>query len=520
MKRSRATRFSLLLIFAIIMISIYAPFLRQVTASGQMVNEFTLHLSSEVRQQPLDPYDSIFGVCYLPPDPSRTTPRGLAWRRLDCLWSRIHPDNDTWDWSEYDRDVEQSVASNIYQIVLLCYGNPNITGADYFHIPPDKLDAWGDFVRQIVRRYRGNKTIIAYEVWNEANGDGFWKGSAEDYARLLIKTSGIIRQEDPNALILCTGTQSSVNAKLGPNEDFYSRLFDWNESHPEFKGKIIFDVYNIHAYLNNPVEYRELIRRQKSVCEKYNFDWRPHPGSLRFQDRFSKIWCTEIGFGGNRSSQADLNRQQQKTIKAATIGYFENIGRHLIYQWKWDETWTIEGKPVEDAMATIFPIWKNSTPFESFSHINDYIFKANNFNLYAAKTHDNRLAISFWDEQTPGTVFKILVNASIQGVQRILLPNFSWSYMDHVSHEGSGLTTVARIKNNIVSQDFQMLLVNTTSAVETITIILKPTIGIVSIYILMPVLFVFSAVSIFTSITVGFLRRRKVRGSGSNKSAG
>jgi len=437
--------------------------------SRDWVGDVQLELSDEIRQYPLSTNDSIFGVCYLPPDPARTHDRGLAWRRLDCLWTTVQPTNLTWSWGAYDNDVQQAEMNNIYQIVLLCYGNPAFLDGQPKLVEAAQLDYWCEFVRQVVRRYRGNQSIIAYEVWNEANGDGFWKGSAEDYARLLARSSEVIRQEDPDALILCTGTASSVNAKLGPNEVFYERLFEWNRTNPEFAGKLVFDIYNVHAYLNNPVQYRELIRRQKAVCEKYGFDWRPKPGAARLQDRFSRIWCTEIGFGGNKTYPADLNRQMQKTVKAGTIGFFENLGRHLIYQWTWDETWVIDGKPAMDAIATIFPIWKNSTPFDQFNPGTDMGWKANAFNLYAARMNDGQIAVGYWDEQSKGTAFDITLGSDVSSLKRIILPNFTWDYTD-LARRGSGDDTVTTIQDLTVDTDFQMVLVNTSKLLDRISI--------------------------------------------------
>lgn len=486
MKRNAGYWFATMML-ATVLVSCGFPMIMRPTSAA--VNEIRLEIDDEIRQEPLSTNDSTFGVCYLPPDPSRTHARGLNWRRIDCHWSTVEPSDDAWTWGSYDADVQQSEVNNIYQIVLLCYGNDAITGAGGKYVPPAYLDEWGEYVGEVVRRYRGNETIIAYEVWNEANVEGFWKGSAEDYARLLIKSSEVIRSEDPNALILCTGTASSLQSKLGPNEVFYSRLFEWNQSHPEFKGRIDFDVYNVHAYLNNPVQYRELIRRQKQVCREYNFPWQPDPDSSRFQDRFSRIWVTEIGFGGNSSSPRELNRQQQQTIKAATIGYFENLGHHLIYQWKWDETWVIEGKPVMDAIATIFPIWKNSTPFESFSHVNDFPFKYNPFNLFAARTHDGLLAIAYWDQQEQGYTFDVSLDATISSIDKITLPNFTWPYTMFSNLEGES-NEGGKINDILVNHDFQMLLVNSSTMVDSISIITHLDSRAVVIYYLIPGLLV------------------------------
>ncbi|MFX0101121.1 MAG: cellulase family glycosylhydrolase [Candidatus Hodarchaeota archaeon] len=481
-------------LLCVFLILLCLPLVVQVTPVSAQVNEITLPRSTEPRQISLTENDSVFGVCYLPPySQSQTLDRALAWRRIDTLWDDIQENETTWDWSRYDSDTNASEASNLFQIVLLVYGNENLPGGQPKFVPSSQLDYWEEFVRNLVQRYKDYDSIIAYEVWNEANIDSFWTGDMRDYAKLLARTCKAIREEDPDALILGSGTASSVQAKLGPNEVFYEQLFKWNQSDPEFQGKLDFDVVAVHAYLNNPVQYRELIQRQKDLCDKYNFDWSPNPNSTRFQDKFSKIWVTEIGFGGNSSIPRELNRQQQQTIKAATIGYFENLGRHLIYQWKWDETWVIEGKPVMDAIDTIFPIWKNSTPFESFSHINDHLYKTNTFNLYAAETWDGKIAIGYWDEQTEGTSFDVVINTRTTSIDKIWLPNFSWEYTDFEFQEGDAFNQT-RIKNLIVENDFQMLLITPDEKIDSIKIIVELTPDIVMIYYILPVLMAFSVV--------------------------
>ncbi len=79
-------------------------------------------------------------------------------------------------------------------------------GTKYLEVLDHLLDKYGD-------------RIAAFELWNEANGTQFWKGSYEEYAAFCKVLIPRIRQKAPHAKIMSTGT-------AGWNDRFFAVLRD------------------------------------------------------------------------------------------------------------------------------------------------------------------------------------------------------------------------------------------------------------------------------------------------------
>jgi hypothetical protein len=104
--------------------------------------------------------------------------------RLTILWWDIQPQRDTpssmWNWGPYDRVIRAARTRGL-RLILNPMGSPNWArpGREYPDIPgddfrkfgyPDNLDAWGRFIRELVRRYNPE----GFEIWNEQNSRRFW----------------------------------------------------------------------------------------------------------------------------------------------------------------------------------------------------------------------------------------------------------------------------------------------------------------------------------------------------------
>ena len=119
---------------------------------------------------------------------------GIKWGRQDFTWGRIETSSGVYEFEAYDQLVEAFTRHGI-----LIFGN--FTGAPKFHDPrtPDGVDAYCAFARACVKRYAGK--VDHWQIWNEPNG-GYWKGSPEEYARLLAASGKAIHEENPKAKVL------------------------------------------------------------------------------------------------------------------------------------------------------------------------------------------------------------------------------------------------------------------------------------------------------------------------------
>jgi hypothetical protein len=178
--------------------------------------------------------DSPFGInTALDPAASNLLPRlkamqeiGVKWGRQDFTWKRIEKRPGEFDWEPYDRLVKLCREHGI-----LLFGN--LAYAPDFHDPRalKGVEAYCAFAQAAARRYGG--TIDCWQVWNEPNG-GFWRGSPEEYARLLAASGKAIHEANPKARV------------LGLNMAFCDVL--WAESILKLVPYDCFDIACFHPY--------------------------------------------------------------------------------------------------------------------------------------------------------------------------------------------------------------------------------------------------------------------------------
>ncbi len=119
---------------------------------------------------------------------------GIKWGRQDFTWRRIEKEKGRYDFEGYDRLVETCRKYGLTLFGNLAYG-PS------FHDPrtPEGVAAYCAFAAAAVKHFAGRVTY--WQIWNEPNG-GFWKGTPEQYARLLAAAGKAIHQADPGAKVL------------------------------------------------------------------------------------------------------------------------------------------------------------------------------------------------------------------------------------------------------------------------------------------------------------------------------
>ena len=119
---------------------------------------------------------------------------GVKWARQDFTWRQIERAPGQYQWQAYDQLVETAREHGIQLLGCLAY-------APSFHDPatPAGADAYAKFAEAAARRYAGR--VDYWQIWNEPNG-GFWKGSPEDYARLLSVAGPAIRLVNRQAKVV------------------------------------------------------------------------------------------------------------------------------------------------------------------------------------------------------------------------------------------------------------------------------------------------------------------------------
>jgi hypothetical protein len=233
---------------------------------------------------------------------------GIKWGRQDFTWKRIETSPGHYDWAPYDQLVEQCRRRGV-----LLFGN--LAYAPEFHDArtPEGAEAYAGLARSAAQRYAGQ--VDYWQIWNEPNG-GFWKGSPEQYARLLAAAGQAIHQANPAAKVLglnmafCDVIWAEKILKLVPYDCFDIACF--HPYRPPNAPEEKFDWWELDHYVKRwhkdeltpdyplvRMSYVEQAGELIKVMEKFG---RPKP-----------LWVTEIcwnthihPYGTSELRQADL----------------------------------------------------------------------------------------------------------------------------------------------------------------------------------------------------------------------
>ena len=136
--------------------------------------------------------------------------------------------------------------------------------------PPRDWDRWADLVHDLaehlVGRY-GREEVVsrwAFEVWNEANLEVFWSGTAQEYYRLYDVSAAAIRAVDPRLRV--GGPASAAAGWIG---EFLDHVRD--------SGAPV-DFFSTHVYGNVPLDLRPVLADYgRAETPTWWTEWGPTP---------------------------------------------------------------------------------------------------------------------------------------------------------------------------------------------------------------------------------------------------
>lgn len=214
------------------------------------------------------------------PWPNMPVPAWRLWDAGSINWSDLEPSRGQWQFGTLDRFV--SLAQEHHTALLLALGGcpswassrPQLR-SDYspgFTAPPANIEDWRNYVRTVVRRYKGR--IEAYEIWNEPNLAGFWSGTTDQMLTLTKEAFQVIHTVDPNAVVV----SPSATAAYG---------VPWLAEFLNKGGGQYVDVIGFHFYVDphtlSPEDMIPVIQRVRRVMADDGVANKP-------------LWNTETGW--------------------------------------------------------------------------------------------------------------------------------------------------------------------------------------------------------------------------------
>jgi hypothetical protein len=197
--------------------------------------------------------------------------------RISFGWDAIESKKGTYDWLFWDDYVNMAVDDyGITLVPYICYIPMwNSTGANdtifYWNYPPKDYEAYGDFVKALVNRYKDK--IKTWELWNEPDIWIYWQGSKKDFAKFLKIGAEAVREADPEAKIVFPG--------IAYDPYFVMEMFR------DYKLSEYFDIVNCHNYYET--WHRHAIEEITTyINELQDVIWR--------YGNNQTIWMAEVGY--------------------------------------------------------------------------------------------------------------------------------------------------------------------------------------------------------------------------------
>jgi hypothetical protein len=142
--------------------------------------------------------------------------RLLAQIGVDILrfgtWANVNPDQDKWSWEEFDQVVDAMRENKMQPLYSVVFTPPYAIKPEYrgkgdpSRLPP-RPDALQAALQEIIKHTR-HKGVTVYDLWNEPDHRGFWRGNTEDYLEFMRVAYETIKSVHPDATVLSGGIAS------------------------------------------------------------------------------------------------------------------------------------------------------------------------------------------------------------------------------------------------------------------------------------------------------------------------
>lgn len=179
--------------------------------------------------------------------------------------------------------------------------------------PPAEIEAWYDFVYNLVTAMKRHPNLRSFEIYNEQNVPLWWDGTVAEYNQLLMRGAAAIRQANPGVEVLLGGL-------VFPDVEFIEEIC------ATFDNAGSFDIVPFHAY-------PETWSPETVTVESYlDARYRDFADTVDAECQGEAIWINEAGYattpGKTERDQANWWARSVATFLA--VPEVEHIGIYEI----------------------------------------------------------------------------------------------------------------------------------------------------------------------------------------------
>jgi hypothetical protein len=244
------------------------------------------------------------------------------------VWSQVETTPGSYDFSRLDQIVKTARSHDAEVLIVLGQtpvfhaSKPKVVGSygPGASTMPD-LEAWRAYVRAVVSRYTG--ADVAFQVWNEANVEGYWSGSAQQMAELTAVAREVMDEVGSTQPLVAPAMATRLIFHRAFLRDFYRQQVD---------GVPVSDLVDVLSFQlypaadGSPEDSMDLLAATRAALQVEGVDPDARP-----------IWNTEINYGlqgGLPAEPATEERQQANVARTFLLNAASGIER--VYWYSWD----------------------------------------------------------------------------------------------------------------------------------------------------------------------------------------
>ncbi|MFN4179388.1 MAG: GH39 family glycosyl hydrolase, partial [Armatimonadota bacterium] len=344
---------------------------------------------------------------------------GFSWVQTDIPLSRINPSEGIYDFNYGNFEFAlKTLSQSGLKILLKFLGqadwisrDPKGAHADWdatLNLTPPKDKAkWQEVVRQVVRRY--SAYCQAWQIGNEPDGGGFFRGSADDYMAYLEWTATAIRSVQPNAIIVAG---ELFRGLVEPNS--YGDVLRKLVRRPE-----LFDVLSVHYPLAPPEhaggmeDYLQAMRDAKIVKPIWN------------TEQGAGITCDYLPEGATTHIRTE-GGLRLSPLKAVAHSLASGCEKVFLFSWNYDQS-SIGYRPDVQAECQV-----TATQLDGVTFVRKIDLHDRDLTIYLFRHRNGEHILTVWTE-VKGKVVPLQVQAkqaitvvNYKGTVQTLMPQNGW----------------------------------------------------------------------------------------------
>ncbi len=249
-----------------------------VTAAGEAPHVDPRQVAAATNETPPD---RRFGVVQAFMAPFAAAYAGIGWERVNFDWCALQPAGPHgWNRAAVSGAMINDEVAHGREIVGIIgcrppwAAGPKGLPSGLYLAPDDPRNAWGAFVAELARRYRGR--VRHWIVWNEPDvwdphvAGYTWPGTVDDFARLQQVAYLQLKRVDPTLVVHLAATTYWWDAAYG-RPLYFGRLLDALARDPAArKNNWYFDVASAHIY-NVPDDVERILRIDRDLMHAHGF---------------------------------------------------------------------------------------------------------------------------------------------------------------------------------------------------------------------------------------------------------